>query len=103
MAVATSTAIIASAIIGAGTASVAANRAENTADEEAAKVEKARREAEEKALQIERDTRPEGETAEGIKFGATDDGELGSVSDFLVPKTTTALGTAGGSGLGFSV
>ena len=103
MAVGTTTAIITSAILGATTSSIAANRQENIADEQQAKLDKAERERKAEAERIARETRPEEEAA-SISFGSGQDDEFGSVSDFLVPKkTTTALGTTGSSGLGFSV
>ena len=99
------TAVVLSAVIGAGSASVAANKAEDTAKKERARLAKAEEESKIEAERIARETRPEGETIEGISFGAGDDDELGSVGDFLVEKkpAVTTLGGTSGSGLGFSV
>lgn len=97
-------AIIASTLISVGASSIEANKAENAAKEERARLAKAEKERTLEAERIERETRPEGESLEAISFGTGDDDELGSVGDFLVEKpTATALGRTSGSGLGFSV
>lgn len=102
MAVATSTALLLSAGIAAGSAYYQAEKQEDIAEEQQRKLDIAEDERIAEAERIARETRPEGETVEGIKFGAATDNELGSVSDFLIPKTS-ALGTSGSSGLGFAV
>lgn len=99
-------AIIASAVIGAGSAAHSSHQ-QRKATREAE--EEQRRITEEERLrseQIARDTGPEGEAAT-IAFGSQKkDSTVGSFSDFLVPKgssKTAGLSTGSGSGLGFGV
>ena len=99
-------AIIASAVIGAGSAAYGAKQqrdAQREAEEEQRRV---REEEEKRSRQIAADTRPEGEEAT-IAFGSgKKDSGVGSFSDFLVPKAASksaGLSTGGGSGLGFGV
>ena len=99
-------AIIASAVIGAGTslhASSQQRKAQKEAEEEQRRIQEEERT---RAEQIAADTRPEGEAAT-IAFGSQKkDTTVGSFSDFLVPKSsskTAGLSTGAGSGLGFGV
>lgn len=98
-------AIIVSSLIGVGSSLYQAGEQEEAAEKERKRLEAA---AEEQRLETERiakETRPEGETIEGIEFGTgSKAGDIGSTSDFLVPKTS-ALGASstGLSGLGFKV
>lgn len=107
MAVATSTALIAAAVIGAGATAgasyYAAEQQEDMAEAERKRIKQAEADRKREADRIARDTRPEGETASSIVFGRGDNVAGGSASDFLVPKSGSALGVTGKSGLGFSV
>jgi len=97
-------AVIASAVIGAGTSYYQSEQQKDLAEEEADRLAKEAASRKAEAERIARETRPEAETVEAIQFGVPQDEELGSVSDFLIPRQSTALGTASGSsGLGFSV
>ena len=102
----TGAAIIASAIIGAGTSAYAGSQQRKAQEEAEAEQRRVREEEEERARQIAADARPEGEQAT-IAFGSQKKGgEVGSFSDFLVPKSsskTAGLSTGSGSGLGFGV
>lgn len=105
MAVATSTAIIAAAVIGAGTAVYASEEQKKIAEEDQKKRDQAAATAKAEAERISRETKPEEEALAEVAFG-TGDTEIGSTQEFLVPKSTTsALGTSatGRSGLGFKV
>ena len=98
------TALIASAIIGAGTAVHGQQQQKKAATEAREAQEKAALEAEEEAKRIALATGPDGEKAT-IKFG-TDRAPGEGLSEFLVPRvggTTSGLGTgAQTGGLGFS-
>lgn len=74
----------------------AASKAKSERDE-------ASRLAQEEADRIARDTRPEGEGVESIEFGTGDDSEVGSVSDFVVARKNSGLGSDTSSGLGFRI
>ena len=100
-------AIVAAAVIGAGSAYIAGEKQEKAAKAAAEKVERARAAEEAEALRIAQEARPEGEAVEGVQFGA-EDTTTGSFQDFLQPRTDvtakSGLGTATGtSGLGFAV
>ena len=93
--------MIVSAVIGAGSAAYQADEQKKIADSSAKDVLLAEKERKAEVERIARDTRPDGEALDSIEFGVDrEENELGSVSDFLRPKTT-ALGTTanGGSGL----
>ena len=91
--------------VGAGVQLHGIEEQKKAAKEAQKRTDAAAAEAEEEAARIASDTRPVGETAaEGIQFGAPDDEDEGSFADFLQPTpTTSGLGTAGTSGLGFAV
>lgn len=100
------TALVASAILSAGSAAYSSSqqrKAQREAEEEQKRIQEEERKRSE---QIAADTRPEGEQAT-IAFGSQKKGgEVGSFSDFLVPKSaskTAGLSTGSGSGLGFGV
>lgn len=98
-------AIIASALIGAGSSAYAADEQKRAMEEAERARQRAAAEAEAERQRIAANTRPEEESAgEGIEFGLFDD-ETGTTQDFLVDRTsnTSQLGTAGGSGLGFDI
>jgi hypothetical protein len=97
-------AVIASAVIGAGSSIYAANEQSRVAEEQQRKLEEAERARVAEAERIARETRPDAETLKAPKFG-TDDGTIGSTSQFEVKKTTSsALGSTGlTAGLGFNV
>lgn len=100
------TAIIASAVVGAGTAVYTAEKQEDIAEEERKRLEREEAERKREADRIAKETRPEGEAATSIQFGTTGSTDKGgSTSDFLVTKGGGALGgtSNGGSGLGFNV
>jgi len=105
------TGAIISAVIGAGASAYAADKQEDIANKERKRLEEEEKRRIDEANRIAADTRPVGETLDAITFGSGFE-DLGSTSDFLIPKPTTGtsgLGTskAGGngqsSGLGFSV
>jgi len=104
MAVATSTALIATAVIGAGSAYYQGEKQEEIAEEQQQRVDAQRRAEQERQKQIARDTKPEELGAKGVKLGG--DSPLGDAyAEFLTPKTdkSSTLGTSGTSGLGFAV
>jgi len=106
MAITTAAALIASAVIGAVATQQAAKK-QSRATREAEEARQTAADIEQVRLErIQAETKPTELTAEGIQFGArdTDIGD-GGVSEFLVQKKTSKLGfgTAGTSGLGFTV
>ena len=97
-------ALVASAVISAGSAYYSAEQ-----QKKAVKEDRNIREAETAAQQAEadrisRETRPEEQALAETKFGTQDTTQAGSTQDFLIPKTS-ALGSSatGRSGLGFKV
>jgi len=104
MAVATSTALIAGALISVGSGVYASEQQKDLAEEDRKRREQVAAEAKAEADRIARETRPEGEAVKEIQFGTGDETIIGSTQDFLVPKTS-ALGASstGRSGLGFTV
>ena len=104
MGIEVATALIASAVISAGSAYYSADQ-----QKKAAKDDRNRREAEAAAQQAEadrisRETRPEEEALAETKFGTQDTTRAGSTQEFLIPKTSALGGSATGrSGLGFKV
>lgn len=105
MAVGTTTAIITAALIGVGSSAIAAGQQEDLAEEDRKRREEAVAEKKAETERIARETRPEQETVKEIEFGTADKTTIGSTQEFLVPKTTGALGVSatGRSGLGFKV
>lgn len=97
-------AVIGAAVIGAGSSIYSANEQSRIAKEQQRKLEEAERARVAEAERIARETRPDAETLNAPKFG-TDDGTIGSTSQFEVKKTTSsALGSTGlAAGLGFNV
>ena len=105
---AVTTAIIGSAVIGAGVSVYEGQQQKKAAQDQQNRLaaEQARQKAE--AARISRETRPTGQTVgDAVKFGTMSNTPMG-VNDFLVPtstnkKTTSGLGVAGSgnSGLGF--
>lgn len=87
-------------LIGTASSMFQAEQQKSAAKKDAEKRDKAATREKEKLAQIASDTTPEGERATGIEFGSGD-GEIGSTSDFLVPRSNS-LGASGGSGLGNS-
>ena len=94
-------ATIAAAVIGAGASVYSADQAADAQKEAQDKADKARREAEARAKKETLDIRPEGETATMIP-GSGEEADASDYNSFLTPKQT-AMGGAGGSGLGFGV
>lgn len=99
------TAVIASALVGAGTSYYQAEQQKKAAD---AQAEELKRQEEERQAEIERiarDTRPEAETLQSIQFGSdtASSTSVGSVDDFLVPLDTSKsqLSTSTSGSLGF--
>jgi len=104
MAVATSTALIISAAIGAVAAKSAADKQKKATEAAQRRTEEANTLEQERLAKIEEESKPTELTAEGIKFGTQDDStKTGGVEDFLVKKTTSQLGATGASGLGFAL
>lgn len=105
MAVGTATAIIAGALISGGSSAYQAEQQKDIAEEDRKRREKEAAKAKTEAERIARETRPEQEAVKEIEFGTGDDGVIGSTQEFVIPKTTSALGTSttGRSGLGFTV
>lgn len=98
------TAIIAAAVIGAGASIYAAEKQEDIANKEAARLAREEEERRAETERIAKETRPEGEELSSIAFGGKDGGAVGgSTSDFLVTKAGGTLGGTSGSGLGFNV
>ena len=97
-------AIVASSFIAAGSSIYSANEQNRIAKEQQRKLEEAEAARVAEAERIARETRPDAETLNAPKFG-TDDGTIGSTSQFEVRKTTSsALGSTGlAAGLGFNV
>ena len=97
------TAIIASAVIGAAGAAYSAN-ASSKAQEKATNAQReAQRKAEEEARRIAMERRPDEISATMEVGGSTSVGtDMQTTADFLIPKQTS-LGTAGKSGLGFRI
>jgi len=94
---------VVAAIIGAGATLYSSEQQKAATQEAATKQEEAAAQARAEELRILKETGPEQQTAtETIKFGVGGDKTAGSFSEFLVPRTT-ALGSTGGSGLGFNV
>jgi len=91
---------VAAAVISAAVSTKQAEEQKKITRSAEAKREAKAESAEEEAARIERETRPEGEELQAIEFGAGDDAEIGNVSEFVRPRTETALGTTTGSGLG---
>lgn len=100
---AVTTAVIASAVIGAG-ASIYASEQQKKATESATRAqEEARRKAEEEARRVALETKPDELNATLDVGGSTHvGGKTQSTADFLVPRQST-LGSTGKSGLGFKV
>ena len=103
MAVATSTALLASALIGAGTAAKSSHDARSAAQDAEDEQRRLTEEAQAEADRLAAEARPEEETAT-IEFGTEDEDELGSTNDFLVPRTESTGLTSSSltGGLGFS-
>ena len=99
-------AVVASAVIGAGSTMYASEKAKDAAEDQARELREAERRKKIEAERIARETRPEGESLSDTEFGSreTEEERLGSVDDFLVPKSKSSLGSSDtGSGLGFNV
>lgn len=102
-------ALIASAVIGAGSSAYQANEQKKIAEEQQRKLEEEKRNQALEAERLARLTQPEQQTAgKDVKFGLQGHNtQLGSASDFLVPKATdtSGLGVSQSkkSGLGFAI
>ena len=97
-------AIIAAAVIGAGSAYIAGEKQEKALKKDRERREATAREEQERADLIASETRPDEEALGETKFGVDKGtGAGGSASDFLVPKTSALGGGTGRSGLGFAV
>lgn len=95
-------ALIASAVIGAGSAAYSAS-ASASAQKKATNAQlEAQRKAKEEADRVARESRPT-ELGATLQIGGTTTvgSNLGSTADFLIPKANS-LGSTGTSGLGFS-
>jgi len=105
MAIGTTTAIIAAAVIGAASAKYSADEQKFAAKRAEDKREGAAAQAQAEADRIAAETKPEEEGLEETRFGAEDEfGVGGSTQEFLVPKSSALGGSATGrSGLGFKV
>ncbi len=104
MAVGTTAAIIAAAVIGAGSAAYSADQQKKAAEKDQARRTAEAASAKAEADRIASETKPEEETLTETKFGVDDEDSIGSTQEFLIPKTS-ALGSeaTGRSGLGFTV
>lgn len=103
MAVATGTALLLSAAVGAGTAYYQGKKQEEMGDEAQQRIDLANEEAEKERLRIARESKPQELAAKGIKLGG-DTTKLGDgFSEFITPASTTPTSTSGTSGLGFAV
>ena len=99
-------AVIASAVIGAGSAAYQADEQKKAAEEDRKRRETAAAEAQAEADRIARETRPDEEALGEIGFGVDRGDEFvgGSTQEFLIPKTSALGGASYGlSGLGFAV
>ena len=97
------TAIIASAVIGAAGAAYSANASSNAQKKATNAQREAQRKAEEEARRIAMERRPDEVSATMEVGGSTSVGtNMQTTADFLIPKQTS-LGTAGKSGLGFRI
>ena len=95
---------IIAAVIGAGTTLYASEEQKAATEEAQAKQDTAFASAKAEEARILREARPDDLTAEAtIQFGTGAQDKPGTAQEFLVPRTTSALGTAGASGLGFNV
>ena len=96
---------IVGAIVGIGTAIYSTQEQKKAVAKAEQKQQEATELARAEELRILKDTAPEQDTAATIAFGTGADGKAGTYSDFLVPRTNTALGTSptASSGLGFNV
>lgn len=100
-------AVIASAVIGAGTSMYQADQQKKAAEEQQQRLDAERAAKEAEAARVAALTRPEEESAKSVSFGSdsNQDSAFGSVNDFLVPKKSSSLGTASStsSTLGFQI
>ena len=97
------TAVIASAIIGAGGAAYSASESKKAQREATNAQREAQRKAEEEARRIAMERRPDEISATLEIGGSTSVGtDMQTTADFLIPKQTS-LGTSGKSGLGFRI
>ena len=97
-------AVIASAVIGAGSSLYAADQQKKAA-EEAERKRAAAAAAKAESDRIARDTKPEEEALGEISYGTNDEFTgVGSTQEFIVPKNNS-IGSSGSgrSGLGFTV
>jgi len=100
-----SSALVISAVIGAGSAAHSASSQREAQREAQRRQEEAERKAREEAERIASETKPEEEKAT-IAFGSGKDTDVGSANDFLTRRTNQGSSGLGASsltgGLGFS-
>ena len=97
---------VAAAAIGVVSSAYQAKEQQKAADKDQDRRREAATSAKAESDRISRETKPEGESLDEVDFGAEGtSGVGGSASDFLIPKSSSALGTSasGRSGLGFKV
>ena len=92
--------LIASAVIGAGSSAYSANEQKKIAEQQASDLKEANDARDAEAKRIAKETRPDAVGVKSIKFGI-DDTQMGSASDFIVPKVSSkSLGTSGTASFG---
>ena len=100
---AVATAVVASAVIGVAGSIYSASESKKAQREATNAQREAQRKAEEEARRIAMERRPDEISATLEVGGSTSVGtDMQTTADFLIPKQTS-LGTAGKSGLGFSI
>jgi len=103
----TATAILASAVIGAGASVYEGNQQKKAAQDAENQRRAADRVNQARIDQVNKDTRPDQQSAGQIDFGSNTSGITGSTNDFLIPASGSkqnSLGSSssGRSGLGFA-
>lgn len=98
-------AVIASAVIGAGSSLYAADQQKKAQEADRKRREQEAAAAKAESDRIARDTKPEEEALDEISYGTNDEFTgVGSTQEFIVPKNNS-IGSSGSgrSGLGFTV
>lgn len=98
-------AIIAAAVIGAGSGLYAADQQKRAAEADRKRREREAAAAKAESDRIARDTKPEEEALGEISYGSGEEfGGVGSAQEFVVPKNSSlGSSSSGRSGLGFTV
>lgn len=98
------TAIVASAVIGAGAAAHSASKQADAQKKAQKAQDDARRQAEAEARRVAMEGRPD-ELGASLEIGGTTDlaKKRASTADFLIPRQDTLGGSSTSSGLGFKV